>query len=93
MTLLDFGKVKAGIDPRAAAGHTHICLDCDGKGCEECGDTGMMKLRRCSDCHQWLPAENFYGQTKKQSRCIPCYKAAYGFHYRKSLRESRRAND
>lgn len=90
MTLLDFGKVKAGADPKTASGHTHICLDCDGKGCEECSGTGIMKLRHCSGCGKWLPAENFYGQTNKQSRCIPCYKTKYGTPYRRALREARK---
>jgi hypothetical protein len=56
----------------------------------------MTKIRKmvhgklhCSGCNEWKLPENFYGKTTKQSRCIPCYNAAYGAYYRRALKEAR----
>lgn len=45
--------------------------------------------KRCSDCLQVKPMGEFYGRRYKQSRCIPCYNAAYGSYYRRALKEAR----
>lgn len=72
--------IRAGVD-------NHVtCPDCDGKGCEDCTGTGIVQLKRCSACRELKLPEQFYGQTRKQSRCIACYKVTYGLDYRRSLR-------
>lgn len=47
------------------------------------------RKKRCSACTEWKPIEQFYGRKYKQPRCIPCYNAAYGAYYRRSLKESK----
>lgn len=83
--MIDLSKVsmsliKAGVDK-------HVnCPWCDGKGCEDCDNTGIVKLKRCSKCREKKLPEQFYGISRPQSRCIPCYKATYGLEYRQLLK-------
>lgn len=79
--------LKAGVD-------NHVnCPECDGKGCEDCDSTGIVKLKRCSSCKELKLPEQFYGQTSKQSRCIPCYKATYSTAYRRWLRSGKQSDE
>lgn len=97
MTLLDIGKINDVQGLRLALQHRQPCDDCDGTGfddfleipCEICDGTGTVSLKQCSGCKKWLLSESFYGQTKKQSRCIPCYKVKYFGAYRRLLRVKR----
>jgi hypothetical protein len=88
--MIDLAKIGNVREFRLANTDHVKCPDCDGKGCDECKMVGWVHLKRCSDCKELKLPECFYGQTKKQSRCISCYKAAYGAYYRRSLREARR---
>lgn len=80
LTKVTMPLIRAGVDNHAN------CPWCDGKGCEDCDNTGIVKLKRCSGCKNMMFPEQFYG---RQSRCIPCYKATYGASYRRALREAR----
>ena len=84
--LTDLSKLTMPILKAGHANHTS-CPWCDGKGCEDCDNTGIVKLKRCSSCKQMRLPEQFYGIIRKQSRCIPCYKETYPTSYRHALRE------
>lgn len=94
---IDLGKIRNVKELELAQQAKVVCYDCDGSGyddfaeaaCDTCAGSGVIQMKYCRGCGEWKLPENFYGQEKKQSRCIPCYKVKYFGEYRRNLRKAK----